>query len=80
VKIEVGDLVTIVNYNTGKPYKKFYGLLSSIKDPASGDTFAFMDQREPDFLFYDCKIDWIVSPQYPRGTHNATYVYKYQND
>ena len=80
MKIEVGDLVTIVNYSTGKPYKKFYGLLSSIKDPANGDTFASMNQREPDFLFYDCEIDWIVSGRYAKSTHNATYVYGYQND
>ncbi len=80
MKIEVGDFVTIVNYSTGKPYKKYYGLLSSIKDPANGDTFVSMDQREPGFLFYDCEIDWIVSPQSRRSTHNATYVYKFEND
>ncbi len=81
MKIRVGDLVTTVNHNTGKPYKKFYGLLAGIRDHASGKTFASMDQQDPNFLFYECEIEWIVAPQWNYLTaHNATYVCRHEND
>lgn len=80
MKIRVGDLVTTFNHNTGKPYKKFYGLLASIRDHASGKTLASMDQQDPNFLFYECEIEWIVAPSHYSKIHNATYVCRHEND
>ena len=80
MNLQVGNLVTLENYRTGKPYKKYYGLLCGITNKEEQETLAQVSIEDPHFIFCFCKIDWISEPGDFRGTEvNATYVREYNN-
>lgn len=80
MNLQVGNLVTLENYRTGKPYRKYYGLLSSITNKEQQEALAQVSIEDPHFIFCFCKIDWISAPvHFLRTEVNATYVREYNN-
>jgi len=80
MNLQVGDLVTIENYCTGKPYKKYYGLLSGITNKEEQKALSQVSIEDSHIIFCFCNIDWISEPGHFRKTEiNATYVREYSN-
>jgi len=80
MKLQVGDLVTVDNYRTGEPYKKYYGLLTDIQDRENNEKLASIETSNPNFIFCSCKVEWIFSPShYGTVPINATFIREYNN-
>jgi len=80
MKLQVGDLVTVDNYRTGEPYKKYYGLLTDIVDRENNEKLASIETSNPNFIFSYCKVEWIFSPScYGASPINATFIREYNN-
>lgn len=85
MNLHLGDLVTIENYRTGEPYKKYYGLLTSIFDEESGSHLSKLSDKDSNFIFCTCSIEWINPAArfiYSYGSKtkfNATYLAEYKN-
>ena len=72
--LRVGELVTVMNPRTGKPYKRYFGLLTKITDSGRNKQLAKVSTRNRNFPFCVCEIEWLTRPYIGRGNHNATYV------
>lgn len=80
MKLQVGDLVTVDNYRTGKPYKKYYGLLTDIVDRENNEKLASIETGDRNFIFSYCKVEWIFAPScYGAASINATFIREYNN-
>ena len=72
--LRVGDLVTVINHRTGKPYKRHYGLLAKIRDGRRNKQLAKVSTRNRNFPFCICEIEWLTKPYTGKQNHSATYV------
>lgn len=86
MNLHLGDLVTIENYRTGAPYKKYYGLLTSIFDEESETRLNKISSKDSNIIFCNCTVEWLVPAErfiYNNRTNtsrfNATYLVKYEN-
>lgn len=80
MKLQVGDLVTVENYRTGKPYKKYYGLLTDIVDRENNEKLASIETSNLNFIFSYCKVEWIFAPpHYGVSRINATFIREHNN-
>jgi hypothetical protein len=76
MKLQVGNMVTIENYRTGNPYKKYFGILTDITNEESGESLSEVADKDRQIIFCLCKIDWITPPLYCNETSqvNATFI------
>ena len=76
--LSIGNLVTIENPRDGKPYKSRFGLLADIRDLENEVLLADISSTDPNFIYCQCKIDWLVNDVQTEVAHyNATYVREY---